>query len=237
MPDLNDLAYWFPPIEAAGLPVPETMIVDGPDGDLVGLLDGERPRGFDEFLARLEVAVTQIGTPCFLRTGHTSGKHHWNRCCDLRKLEDLPQHVAALVEESHMTIPSLPTDTWVVRQLLPTDPMFYCDAYGEMPFVREFRFFVRDGKVEHTQPYWPADSLEQGDPGHDEWRFLHGWSSSFARGEEELLTMLAERAGAALGGYWSVDFMQVADGGFYLIDMAEGDRSFRYDPEQETSAA
>ena len=39
------LSYWFPLIERAGLPVPKTEIVHS--CELVGLLDGEKPDGFN----------------------------------------------------------------------------------------------------------------------------------------------------------------------------------------------
>lgn len=236
MPDLNDLAYWFPLVEAAGLPVPETLIVDGPKGDLVGLLDGVRPEGYGEFMARVETAVAQVGLPCFLRTGHTSGKHNWLSCCWMQEDSSLSRHVAALVEESCMGIPGLPTDTWVVRELLPTAPIFHCGSFGGLPVTREFRLFVRDGEVEHTQPYWPAASVAEAHPSVRNWEELLDREAKMTDMERQLLTAMAERAGDALGGYWSVDFMEDKDGMWWLIDCAEGDRSFRYDPEQEISA-
>ena len=34
------------------------------------------------------------------------------------------------------------------------------------------------------------------------------------------------RVGEVLDGYWSVDFAEVKSGGWYLIDMAEGNKSW-----------
>src|SRR5438874_2216865 len=50
---INDLAYWFPKIEAAGLPVPETRIVRT-DLWLFELLDGRPVPGWEAFIADLE---------------------------------------------------------------------------------------------------------------------------------------------------------------------------------------
>lgn len=231
--DLNDLAYWFPPVEAAGLHVPKTRIVkyDGA-GDLSELLDGVTPNGYDAFLDSLAFAGDEVDSwPCFLRTGHTSGKHRWGGCCHLVEAEALPAHVTNLVEESHMGIPSLPTDTWAVRELIPTDHLFHCSGFGGLPVTREFRVFVRDDRVEHVQPYWPADALKDARPNLPHWRRSLQWAAKISNYDLDRITERALAAVAALdGGYWSVDFLIDEYDEWWLIDMAEGDRSFRYDP-------
>src|SRR4051794_24339433 len=95
----NCLSHWFPKIEAAGLPVPETrMVTTGPNLALISLLDGETPAGYEEFMAELRAAVVAIGTPCFLRTGQGSDKHSWQDTCYLEDAGELPMHVFRLVE-------------------------------------------------------------------------------------------------------------------------------------------
>lgn len=234
MTDRNDLAFWFPPLEQAGLRVPKTKIVkyESPFDDLVDVLDGREPHGFAALLDALATAGDELESwPCFLRTGHTSGKHSWNDCCYVEEAAALPAHVCSLVEESHMGIPSLPTDTWVVRELIPTAPLFRCQGYRGFPVVREFRLFVRDASVEHMQPYWPEASIEDyGHPDNSDWRELLRSAGTIKPSDWRLIRTEALAAVAVVGGgYWSVDFLNDSDGGWWLIDMAEGDRSFRYE--------
>lgn len=230
MTDRNSLAFWLPPLEAAGLPVPRTVIVET-SADLAAILDGETAEGWGALVRDLRAAGDRIGWPAFLRTGHGSGKHEWSRCCYVADRAALPTHVAALVKWSHLVdFAGLPTDVWAVRELIPTAPLFVCRGYGGFPVVREFRLFVRDGEVEHVQPYWPADAVEQGEPDDPDWRAKLARASLLGAGTARALIALGTRAGVALGGgYWSVDLLEDRDGGWWLTDMAEGDRSFRYE--------
>lgn len=232
--DRNDLAFWFPKVEAAGLRVPRTVIVQT-EADLSLLLDGETPDGFARFAVDLEDAAREIGYPCFLRTGHGSGKHEWDRTCNVRHFNDLIPHVAALVEWSHLVdLMGLPTNVWAVREMIPTAPLFTCAGYRGFPVTREFRMFVRDGKVEHTQPYWPPDAVANGRPDVDDWadRLERASRATTAEYAGMMWTALAA-AEAAGGGYWSVDLLQDDAGEWWLTDMAEGARSFRWEPEGE----
>jgi len=228
MADKNCLSYWFPLIRDAGLPVPRTEIVTT-DLNLFGVLGGKPPAGWGDFLARLTAAVERIGLPAFLRTGQGSGKHDWDRCCNLRKIEYLAQHLHNLIDWSYTgDMFGLPTNVWAVREFLPVKALALLPGYGNMPAVREWRLFVRDGKMQCQHPYWPADALAEGmeDPAGAEALF-----KILARSTPELdaeYTRLAEAAGQAVGGgYWSVDVLQARDG-LYVTDMAVGEHSFHW---------
>jgi hypothetical protein len=230
--DRNSLAYWFPPLEAAGLPVPRTEIVRYDGGDLLDMLDGMEPFGWDDLVARIRGAGDRIGWPVFLRTGHGSGKHEWARCCYLADPDDLGEHVFALVEWSHLVdMFGLPTNVWAVREMIPTAPLFTCNGFDGFPVVREFRLFVRDGDVEHIQPYWPPDAVELGGPDDPGWRAKLAGASRLSAATGDHLAAVARAAVAALGGgFWSVDLLEDRDGDWWLTDMAEGERSFRWEP-------
>lgn len=230
----NDLAYWFPRIEAAGLPVPRTLLVQT-DCELMGLLDGETPEGFDTFDRALRKAAAAIKYPCFLRTGYTSGKHSWNDTCYVASEADLGDNMVSLVEESALAdMMGLPTDSWAVRELIPNVPLFTLDYYCGMPYVPEWRLFATPDEVVHIQPYWPTEALEQGHPSIPNWREVV--ASFFAEmplaASGTLLGPTAMRAAEVCeGGLWSVDFLWSAvNGRWWLTDMADGDRSFRYEP-------
>ena len=215
------LSYWFPIIEAAGLPVPKTVIVRA-KSDLTMLLDGQKPEGWETLLAEIIDAAKTIGYPCFLRTGYGSGKHQWRDTCFVDQPEVLPLHVAALVEWSHVVdMMGLPTDVWVVREMLPVRPLAYLENYGGMPLVREVRGFVRDGQVLCKHPYWPKQSIVDGGGSAS----LFTPSSSLTSPEEIVVLDLLHRVGRAVPGSWSVDILDT-DRGWYVTDMAEAARSW-----------
>jgi hypothetical protein len=229
--DVNDLAFWFPLIEEAGLPVPETRIVKT-DCELADLLDGNDPEGFWPFIGELHEAALEIGgPPFFLRTGHGSGKHEWRNTCfvDSRHTDILAHHVASLVEWSHLAdMMGLPHQTWVVRKMIDTQPLFRCAAWQGFPVTREFRVFIRDDEFEAIYPYWPADAVAEGRPTVPYWRQSLKAAAALSDDDNEELPFLAGMAsGAVGGGYWSIDFLQDRHGKWWLTDMADGDRSFR----------
>ena len=103
----------------------------------------------------------------------------------------------------------VPWDTWAVREFLPTLPLGVCPRYGGMPICREFRFFVVDGETRCRHPYWPRHALDDGgvaaDLDYDALCRLDG-------GTKRQLTDLANAAGRAVGGAWSVDILETRRG-------------------------
>lgn len=238
MDDLTRLSYWFPRIEAAGLPVPKTRIyrlLDGQVEDLMKILDNDDAglATFDALKERLRKIIRDdFAYPVFLRTDFTSGKHQWNETCFVRQPSDLGKSICRLVEYSCLAdLFGLPFDTWVVREMLTTEPRFH--AFYGMPVTREFRLFVRDGVVEHVQPYWPPDSIER--PTTDDWRDRLAAMNAITDNERLELSALARRANDAVPGYWSVDFLETKDRGWVLIDMAEGEKSYRWSPSDDST--
>jgi hypothetical protein len=198
-----------------------TPCVDGPNDDA----DSWLPM-FRRFVSELQEAADQIGYPAFLRTGQGSGKHQWSRCCYLAKRDMVADHVVNLVEWSHMVdMMGLPTDVWCVREMLPVKPIGVCERYRGMPVVKEFRFFVRDGKIVCRHPYWPLDALNEGGFAAD---VPEGWYEEFCRIPDEVEPLAARVAQAFAGdGAWSVDLLET-DRGWYVTDMAEAERSFHF---------
>jgi hypothetical protein len=116
----------------------------------------------------------------------------------------------------------LPYSKWVVREFLPTKPIGKCPNYGDMPVCREFRFFVDNGVMRCAHPYWPRQALVDG-----------GWFGSDADFESMCrwpheLRDLAEAAGRAVGGSWSIDLLDT-QWGWYVTDMAEAHKSFHWE--------
>lgn len=227
--DKNSLSYWFPRIGDAKLPVPLTRIVRVPTAsiqkDLFRPLDGKEFEGPAKiWLEVLKLAAEEIGFPCFLRTGHTSGKHDWDRTCYVASAKDLASHVLALIEFSETCdVFGLPWIVWAVRELLPTKPV--ATVYRGMPLCREFRCFVEDGKLICMHPYWPAAAIEQGLPeGETLSKQSHDLLHNATVSEVDEIKELAKRAGKACGGRWSVDILDT-ERGWFVTDMALMDQS------------
>lgn len=253
MPDRNCLSYWFPKLQAAGIPTPRTEIVRT-SLDLIHLCDGKEPppvkaETFTMFMNELRAAAELVqpthGSPVFLRTGQGSGKHDWLRCCYVPDLGELTAHVASLVEWSHMVdMMGLATDVWAVREYLPTPPLAYLPTYGGMPLVPEVRAFVQGGVPICLHPYWPEKSIRKGlrcdhpAPGNVLTAKCPTCDTEatdlFIRaldpvGRMDVLNLVQRVAVAfAHDGAWSVDVLPT-DRGLYVTDMAEAGRSYHYD--------
>lgn len=229
------LSTWFPVIEAAGIPVPKTEILHASAEQCVALLElmGDRKQPRPGLLEPLYQAIAdagaRMGWPCFLRTGQFSAKHNWKDTCFLQKPEEVPLHVGAIVEWSEMVdFLGLPYNVWVVREMLKTKPIFTA-FHGQMPITREFRYFIRDGRIDGKQPYWPEGSLKEQteDP---QWREKLAAISRLWPTDDQHLTDLSLCVAKVLPGYWSIDWLDTVDRGWVMTDAAEGDLSFRYDP-------
>lgn len=228
------LSNWFPKIEAAGLPVPKTHIIRTSVSLLSMLDDGCEVVGFESLITQIQAMVRDVGPPAFLRTGQTSGKHEWDRCCYLSSAnrETIQKHVLSLVEYSEMVdFLGLPTDVWVVREYLPVKPIFRCLRYGNFPVVPEWRVVVNGGKFLYTQPYWPDGALEEGQPDDPDWKQVAEIAFTLSLDDWSEVKRLAERAGHAVGGKWSVDIL-LTDRGFFVTDMAPAEISYGWNKEK-----
>ena len=223
------MTYWFPKIEAAGLPVPKTILVELREDamrEVWRVFDG-KPMGeaAQPFFDQIKAAADSLGYPCFLRTSHTSGKHDWDNTCYLRDPRRIPKQVATIIEYGECSsFIGPPHDWWAVREFLPTKPLAVCHGWSNMPVCREFRVFVNDATVQCWHPYWPLNALEQGCAVAPD----VAYQQLIECKDEAGLLALAAKAGEACGGYWSVDIMDT-ERGWCVTDMAEGEKSFHWE--------
>lgn len=230
--DKTSMSYWFPLIEAAGLPVPKTKFVEMTDTGrrlIWDTFDGKDSKGFDTepFFKHIAKAAGELGYPCFLRSDHTSNKHSWKKTCYLESEAGIISHVLSITEFSECVF--IPWDTWAVREMLPTIPYGVCPRYDDFPVCKEFRFFVNDGDVICWHPYWPISALQDG-----EWEVDADETTAYAElchvDYENLVNLknLASKAGVACGGSWSVDILET-ERGWFITDMAEAHKSFHWE--------
>ena len=180
----------------------------------------------------LEFSKT-IGVPFFLKRGNFSGKHSWKDACfvDASDLEVIIRHMTKIAMDAELC-DCAPEYCFVARAMIQTKCAFKA-FWGEMPVTKERRYFIRDGNVEFHHPYWPPDSIETkyGDLHTDEpnWKALLAEVNRETPEEVEYLTEQSRKVASALPGYWSVDWLQDIDGKWWLIDMADGRMSFRWE--------
>lgn len=241
--DRNNLSFWFPKIEAAGLPVPRTKLFTMPldaQMDLWASFDGKEGDGsFKAWAETVKPIADEIGYPLFLRSGHTSGKHEWEKTCFVESEAELQAHIGqiAYFSECVSFMGELPWETWAVREMLPTIPVGICRRYGNMPICREFRFFVENDEVQCWHPYWPHHALDQGGA-----QFNDGdkfdYEAFCTPADIRHLCDLARAAGRAVGGAWSVDLLETKRG-WFVTDMAVAADSYHWEdcpniPQQPT---
>lgn len=232
--DKTALSYWFPKLEAAGIPVPKTILLDMPlaaQQSIWAALEGNdgteiETASLKTFLARVATAVREVGTPAFLRTDHTSAKHSWKSTCYLDSADEktVGAHVFAIAEFSEVCdMIGLPWSRWAVREYLPIIPLAICPKYEGMPVCREFRFFVADGHVKCWHFYWPDNAIEQGGASLQELASL-----CLSLEPDDAVRSLAARVARFIEGAWSIDILETKRG-WYVTDLAEAHKSFHWE--------
>jgi len=218
----NCLSYWYSILRESEVLVPKTKIIHT-DLQLIRLWDHKKLDGYGDLIREITEAAIEMGFPCFLRTGQTSGKHDWKSTCYLESKDDVLSHVEQLAAFSDMV--DLPTNVWVVRELIKTAPAFTAFD-GDMPIVKEARCFIRDHKVQCIHPYWPSDAFKDQKCSTDNPESVQ----SFSEFELEEINKVLRKVCRYFVGYWSVDLLLGDDGRWWCTDMAQGDDSYHWKP-------
>lgn len=225
--DRNCLSYWFPRLQVAGVPVPETIIVrwDGTAYDYLQYDHLQLLERIQDLIQRVEQAAREIGLPCFLRTGLTSNKWGWKNSCYLTAVEDVADHLFNLCEFSTCAdLIGLPCNVFAVREFLPATPRFHA-FQGRMPVVAEVRCFVSGGEIVQQIPYWPEDSIRS--PDREDWRIRLREIDQYVWDNGPIWRRLARKVARAFAndGAWSVDCF-ASSGGWVVTDMAQAADSY-----------
>lgn len=220
MESQNSMLYWWPLIKDLPIPKPWTILVEASWKVWVGLLDG-KPLP-DAVVAELLSASTKTGFPLFMRTDLASAKHDYKWTCYVPDASHLFKNLGALIDCT--VAQDLTPSAIALRRYIPLASTF--TAWRGLPIARERRYFIKDGQVQCHHPYWPADAVAKGRP------TVQHWQEELARlnyedsSEVDRLTSCTTWVGQVVAGYWSVDFAYGQNGEWYLIDMAEGERSW-----------
>ncbi len=237
--DASSLLEWFPKIKYR-IPTPGTKILKlnrAEISELLGMLDGV------PLNQKLKDKIFKISNtmkePFFLRTDQASGKHEWKDTCYVTDKKKVLRHIASLME-FHMCadIMGIPFKALVFREYLPLQSKF--TAFNEMPVAPEWRYFVRDGKVECSHFYWVDDAIRN--PSIKDWQPVLHQMHEISGLEKTKLERYAWMFGNRNPGYWSVDFALTQHFDWVLIDAARGEVSWHpadciYNPDREALLA
>ncbi len=227
----NSALIWLPAIEAAGLPVPKTVVIPYSHRDVMPIFDGEPSAEFERLVVEIASALESVGTPAFLRTDLSSAKHDGPKGYRI----DSPGKIAIPLG---LTLADSEVKFWLtesasallLRKFLVLPAPF--TAFHGLPISREFRLFADGAGVRcGPHPYWPAEAVAQfldaGTP--EDWRQKLSFFQQATPAEVEMLSALAVEAAKACGGEeWSVDLAQDEFGKWWLIDMATGPASYHW---------
>lgn len=231
----TSMLYWYPKVKDLGIPMPKTEIVEVPYTHLIRMLDGKMmPK---RYVQKVIEASDKTGYPLFMRTDMGSAKHSWERTCYVPEKEGLFKHIWALIDETLAAgmFGELDPNALIFREFLYLEDAF--TAFNGLPVSKERRYFIRDGEVECHHPYWIQDAIEKDWRSNkpSDWRELLKELNSEGDSEIKLLTLYSGQIAKALPGYWSVDYAKVLGGTWYLIDMAEGEKSWHPEHEKQRS--
>lgn len=224
--NFNCFSQWYPSVVNRQIPSPASEVFEiTPEAYKSVLKEEYKPELFYDVVDDIQSFGERFGYPLFMKTGLFSNKHNFENSC-LIKETDSREDIARKIMNINYTFMMLSFDISlkvVVREYLDVKPVFY--AFGSTPIVEEYRVFASDGVVEGWQAYWPEDSIME--PSVDNWEKR---LSSISQPSKEVLdTVLgyAKDITEEIGGYWSVDFLIDKNDKPFLIDMADGDESFK----------
>ncbi|MFA6897708.1 MAG: ATP-grasp domain-containing protein [Patescibacteria group bacterium] len=222
--DKSAITYWYPLIKEI-IPTPKTVIIpvsihDFDDTDTIGniiniiqtILDKER-----------------IRYPLFMKTDTYSAKWYWSDSCFVEHKGNLRANILSLLS-LNQDDDCRPINALVFKQYI--QPETKLSAFNDMPIGKERRYFIENKRVLCHHPYWEESSIEFFKEDYPEdWRDILSDLNVEDALEVEILTRESELFATLIddNGYFSVDFMQGIAGNWYIIDCAEGHKSYHND--------
>jgi len=225
----NSMFYWWPEAKDCGVPMPKTIMVRH-EGSFKGELsyspiDGKPDEYFTEMLENVKKAAIEIEYPIFIRSDGTSNKHDWKQSCYVEREDQLYGNICNILEFSAMMMFGPSFYGIAVREFLELNWKFKA-FYGEMPVAKEFRFFVKDGEVQCWHPYWPPRSIQR--PSIENWQDILKEINQMYETDYYILEAYSKKIGRKIEGYWSIDFCETKNDGWYMTDMALGEESYHW---------
>lgn len=221
MIDKSGISYWYPRIKNI-IPTPKTVIIPVTNADfkdykpIYKLLDK----------IQFELNNAHITYPLFLKTDIYSEKWEWANSCFVesdRYLFTNMIHLLVKCEEEDLG----EVKEFVIKEFLSLETAFL--AFNNMPVAKERRYFIENKQVLCHHPYWEENSIEfYSDSYPSDWKQKLNDINNETGSEIAYLSELAVLFARLIDddGYYSVDFAMDIHGNWYLIDVANGHRSY-----------
>ena len=224
----SSFLYWYPRIEGK-INTPKSVIISLTKGNANSILDGDTTKKEEIFNYILStLSSNEIYFPVFMKTDHYSAKWYWDKTCFIKSKEHLLKNILFLLECSEDDEEIYhPLEALVFREFIKIKSNF--KAFNNMPIGKERRYFIDRGVVLCHHPYWEEDSIEFFNEDYPtNWKKLLEDTNYESKDEIKLLTKFSESFAALINdpGYFSVDFAQTEDGDWWVIDSAEGHKSY-----------
>lgn len=225
--DKTSMCFWWDKVKHLDIPMPKSVIVPF-DRPTQQAYDSMYERGLvqNRMVARLKGNIDSY--PVFIRTDQSSAKHSWVKSCFVESEQQLADNLYRILEFNLICdMMGLPATAFVIREYIPMAEAF--KAFADMPVNPERRYFINNGKVICHHAYWIEGAITSGHHKTDlpaDWKSILAEVNREAEDEILLLTNQATIIAGILDGFWSVDFCKAADGTWYFIDMAIGQRSW-----------
>ena len=220
---LTSMLYWYPKIKDLEIPQPRTEMYELTKQELSSFYNEKFPK---TLLKNIKPILSKFPFPMFVRSDFSSAKHSWEDSCFVINRKKLEGNIYTIIIENMCAdLLGLPFEALVFREYVPLEAGFKAFR-GNMPVAKERRYFIKDGQIQCHHPYWPKGAIR--DPNNDKWEAILERQNTETEKEIKLLFEYCLLVAKQLEGYWSVDFAYGQDKKWYLIDMAEGDRSFHW---------
>ncbi len=224
--DKSSFLYWYPKI-VGKMNTPRSVIIPFTTEDSQIILGGNESMLLDlvDIIIR-ELRKNRISFPVFFKTDYFSAKWYWGDSCFVEDEDGLKRNIIFLLSVNQDD-DDRPINALVFRQYIQNETHLF--AFNNMPIWKERRYFVENKQVLCHHPYWAESDLEFFNEDYpDNWREILHELNIETESEVNKLTMEAEKFAELIDddGYFSVDFMQGVGGTWYLIDVAEGHKSY-----------
>ena len=215
--------YWYPIVKDL-VPTPRTIIIPFKPELTWQVIDGEPMNELP--IEEIAKACEKIGYPCFFRTDFASAKQDGPNSYLITQESDINTIVYKTLEDN--VLKDQEPTAFMVREFLELFSPF--KAFGGLPIAREFRFFTKYGKNICHHYYWPEGAIKFYRP-KDEipgWKYkLRVLGRDLDRIDYITLSEYARDISSRLEGKtWSIDFAQDENCKWYMIDAAEGFKSW-----------
>ena len=243
----NNFSQWFPKleegksaIEKAGLKLPKSWWFDVPEivqRSWYAYDSGMKYEEFSKYITDFVNSISFVFDECsfvFNKNGTFSDKFNFNNCISDR--DSIKGHLMNINYNS-LCLSAGGNDEVVLREIIWSNPQTTPTIYHGLPFRPEFRVFYDFdvNRVLYIHNYWDSDycyeSISRNATDKIVWDAYHDYvDKMYEKHKQEVVNKVdLAMLGVHMTGRWSIDILRDEGGMFWLIDMAQAEKSAYWD--------